>query len=55
MKFLIELDDELVIKYAEFLGVNKEEYMSEDFNTDEYFSNRLKEDIEYVIDMALNP
>lgn len=55
MKFLIELDDELVMKYADFLGVDKEEYESEDFNKDEYFLNRLKEDLECIIDMALNP
>lgn len=55
MEFVIELDDELVRKYADFLGVTKEEYMSKDFNKDEYILNRFKEDIENVIDMALNP
>ena len=28
MKFTIELDDDLVIRYAEFLGVDKEDYLS---------------------------
>lgn len=55
VKFLIELDNELVMKYADFLGVEKEEYESEDFYKDEYFLNRLKEDLECIIDMALNP
>lgn len=27
MKFTIELDDDLVIRYAEFLGVDKEDYL----------------------------
>lgn len=55
MKFTIELDDDLVIKYAEFLGVDKEDYLSEEFNKNEYILNRFKEDIEFVIDMGLNP
>lgn len=55
MKFEIELDTELVRKYAEFLGVDKERYMSKDFNKDEYILNRFKEDIEFVIDAGLNP
>lgn len=55
MKFTIELDDDSVREYAKFLGVDKEEYMSEDFNKNEYILYRLKEDIESVIDMALYP
>ena len=55
MKFTIELDDDLVIRYAEFLGVDKEDYLSEEFNKNEYILNRFKEDIEFVIDMGLNP
>lgn len=55
MKFEIELNNSLVYKYAEFLGIEKEKYMSNDFNKDEYILNRFKEDIELVIDMGLNP
>ena len=55
MKFEIELDDELVITYAKFLGVSEERCTSTDFNKDEYMLNRFKEDIEFVIDMGLNP
>ena len=54
MKFEIELDDKLIIKYAKFLGVSEEEYLSEDFNKNEYILYRLTEDIKFVIDIALN-
>ena len=39
----------------ESLGVSKEEYLSKDFNKDEYILYRLTEDIKFVIDIALNP
>ena len=54
MKFTIELDEKLARKYAEFLGMKEEEYLAEDFNQNEYILKTFKDDIEHIVECALN-
>lgn len=53
MKIILELDYELMKKYAEFLGYENTKESS--LSLDKDFRNRLVEDIEQVVDMALHP
>ena len=53
MQITLELDYELMRKYADFLGIDK--LSKESLSNDSYFKNRLVEDIEFVVDNALHP
>lgn len=54
-KYEVELNIEMVRKYADFLGYEKEEYMSDDFNKNKDILYRFQEDIESVIMQGLYP
>lgn len=53
MKVTLKLDYKIMRKYAEFLGID--ELDEESLSNDSYFKDKLVEDIEFVVDNALNP
>ena len=55
MQITLELDYELMKKYADFLGMNEDELDKETLKESCYFKDRLVADIEFVVDNALNP
>lgn len=55
MKFILDLDDKTIQRYAEFLGCEPSEYLdTENFSKNEYMIGRLKEDIYDTIDRAVD-
>lgn len=55
MQITLELDYELMKKYADFLGMDEDELDKETLKESCYFKDRLVADIEFVVDNALNP